>query len=156
MSNPCILFLSILLVGWELEHAVAAAFMGDAAVAPATSPFDKGKAIAAASVIDCIGACIYFIVTLGLIVLARRRAEDADVHTVTIHDYSVYVRKLPQEATSNELVDFFGQWGEVGAYVKLCRLGWPHTVEAQALRMPATSSCQSGNIVCTAAFGTHH
>jgi RNA recognition motif-containing protein len=48
-----------------------------------------------------------------LILLARRRAEDADTHTVTIHDYSVYVQKLPPDATSSELVDFFSQWGEV-------------------------------------------
>jgi hypothetical protein len=113
LSINLLLWLVCACAGWELEHDVAAAFMGDAALAPATWPFNKGKAIVAASVIDCIGACIYFIVTLGLVVLARQRAEDADTHTVTIHDYSVHVRKLPQDTTSAELVDFFGQWGEV-------------------------------------------
>jgi hypothetical protein len=108
------------LAGWEFEHAVSEAFMADAALAPATYPFQKDKAIVAASVIDCVGACLYFLVTLGLIVLAKRRAEDADTHTVTIHDYSVYVRQLPQDATSNELVDFFSQWGEVRTR-QLCR-----------------------------------
>lgn len=97
--------------------------MGDAAATPASWPLQKDKAIVAASVIDCAGACIYFLVTLGLIVLARRRAEDADTHTVTIHDYSVYVRKLPQDATSNELVDFFSQWGEVRTGIRSACLG---------------------------------
>lgn len=99
--------------GWELEHAISTAFMGDAALPEATSPFNKSSAIIAASVLDCIGAFLYFITTLGLIVLARRRAEDADVHTFTIHDYSVYVLKLPSDTSSNELVGFFSQWGEV-------------------------------------------
>jgi hypothetical protein len=99
--------------GAELERSIAMSFMGDTAVGSATWPSDKRKAVVAASVIDCVGACVYFLVTLGLILLARRRAEDADTHTVTIHDYSVYVHRLPQDATSNELVDFFGQWGEV-------------------------------------------
>lgn len=108
------------LAGWEFEHAVSEAFMADAALAPASYPFQKDKAIVAASVIDCVGACLYFLITLGLIVLAKRRAEDADTHTVTIHDYSVYVRQLPQDATSNELVDFFSQWGEVRTR-QLCR-----------------------------------
>jgi hypothetical protein len=33
---------------------------------------------------------------------------------VTIHDYSIRVQQLPQDATADELVDFFGQYGEVG------------------------------------------
>jgi hypothetical protein len=99
--------------GWELERATAAAFMGDAASEAATSPFNKASAIMAASVVDCAGAVVYFVITFSLILLARRRAEDADTHTVTIHDYSVYVRKLPHDATSSELVEFFSQWGEV-------------------------------------------
>lgn len=99
--------------GWELERDVAASFMGDAALPAVITPFNKAAAIVAASVIDCIGAALYFVITLGLILLARRRAEDADTHTVTIHDYSVYVQKLPPDATSSELVDFFSQWGEV-------------------------------------------
>jgi RNA recognition motif-containing protein len=32
---------------------------------------------------------------------------------VTIHDYSIRVERLPQDATADELVDFFGQYGEV-------------------------------------------
>lgn len=113
MCAAALLLKPVCSTGAELERAVAVTFMGDAAVGTATWPFDKRKAVVAASVIDCVGACVYFVVTLGLILLARRRAEDADTHTVTIHDYSVYVHKLPQDATSNELVDFFGQWGEV-------------------------------------------
>jgi RNA recognition motif-containing protein len=34
---------------------------------------------------------------------------------VTIHDYSIHVERLPQDATADELVDFFGQYGEVRA-----------------------------------------
>jgi hypothetical protein len=34
---------------------------------------------------------------------------------VTIHDYSIRVERLPQDATADELVDFFGQYGEVGS-----------------------------------------
>jgi hypothetical protein len=116
--------------GWELERDVAASFMGDAALPAATTPFNKAAAIVAASVIDCIGAALYFVITLGLILLARRRAEDADTHTVTIHDFSVYVQKLPPDATSSELVDFFSQWGEVRAGLRLqgaaSGLGTPH------------------------------
>ena len=102
--------------GWELEYVTSTTFMGDAALPAASWPFDKSAAIVAASVLDCVGVGLYFIVTLGLIVLARRRAEDADVHTVTIHDYSVYVRNLPPDASSTELVDFFSQWGEVSRH----------------------------------------
>lgn len=32
---------------------------------------------------------------------------------VTIHDYSIRVERLPQDATADELVQFFGQYGEV-------------------------------------------
>lgn len=63
------------------------AFTGDAALPAATWPFDKAAAVIAVSVVDCIGAAVYFVVTLGLIVLARRRAAEADTVTVTIHDY---------------------------------------------------------------------
>jgi hypothetical protein len=34
---------------------------------------------------------------------------------VTLHDYSIRVERLPQDATADELVDFFGQYGEVGS-----------------------------------------
>lgn len=109
--------------------------MGDEALPAATTPFNKAAAIIAASVIDCIGAALYFVITLGLILLARRRAEDADTHTVTIHDYSVYVQKLPPDATSSELVDFFSQWGEVRGGLRLqgalAGLGSHHIIRAE-------------------------
>jgi hypothetical protein len=36
----------------------------------------------------------------------------ADSSTVTIHDYSIRVERLPQDASAEELVAFFGQYGE--------------------------------------------
>lgn len=107
------------------EQQTSAAFLSDADTAPAIFPLRKETAIIAASVIDCIAAAVYFVVTLGLVLLARRRAEDADTHTVTIHDYSVYVRSLTQDATAGELVDFFGQWREVRALFLHAQLHMP-------------------------------
>ena len=40
----------------------------------------------------------------------------ADSSTVTIHDYSIRVQRLPQDAAAEELVEFFGQYGEVGCW----------------------------------------
>lgn len=42
------------------------------------------------------------------------RAPQADESTVTIHDYSIQVQRLPQDASAEELVEFFSQYGEVG------------------------------------------
>jgi RNA recognition motif-containing protein len=104
--------------GWQLENSISQAFMADAALPPATQRMNKQAAVIAASVLDCVGAAVYFVVTLALILVARRCTEDADVHTVTLSDYSVYVRQLPGDARAQELMQFFGQFGEV-------RVLWP-------------------------------
>lgn len=68
--------------GWERELLTSNTFMADAALPPATQPFDKKAAIIAMSVLDCFGVVLYFVVTLGLILVARKLAHDADMHTV--------------------------------------------------------------------------
>lgn len=91
-------------------------FMNTSSGAPATHPFNKQSAIIAMSVLDFVGVVVYFAVTFGLVWVARKLAHNADMHTVTIHDYSIRVERLPQDATADELVDFFSQYGEVNTY----------------------------------------
>jgi hypothetical protein len=47
-------------------------------------------------------------------------AHQADESTITIHDYSIRVTRLPQDASAEELVEFFSQYGEV-VHVELVR-----------------------------------
>ncbi|WIA18083.1 hypothetical protein OEZ85_009564 [Tetradesmus obliquus] len=119
-------------VGWERELLTATTFIADAELPPATHPINKAHALAAMSLLDCFSVALYFAVTLLIIWKARKLAYDADMHTVTIHDYSIHVERLPQDATADELVDFFGQYGEVvhvevvRAYGRLVRLVLQH------------------------------
>eukprot|EP00775_Hariotina_reticulata_P002590 gene2590-2892_t len=77
--------------GWQKEVQVSDTFMADAALAPATSPINKASAIIVMSVLDLFGCLAYFCTTMWLIVVARKLAHDADVQTITIHDYSIRV-----------------------------------------------------------------
>lgn len=65
------------------------------------------------SALDFVGVVVYFSVTFVLAWIARKLVRDADVNTVTIHDYSIRVERLPRNATTDELVEFFSQYGEV-------------------------------------------
>ncbi|KAF8062000.1 Pigl [Scenedesmus sp. PABB004] len=108
--------LNATLDGWEREAAVSAAFLADAGAAPATAPFNKAAAVTAMSAIDCVAALAYFAATLALGARARTLARQADVHTVTAHDYSVRVSRLPRDAGAVVRVEV------VRAYGRLVRL----------------------------------
>eukprot|EP00878_Enallax_costatus_P010278 GHUV01010728.1.p1 GENE.GHUV01010728.1~~GHUV01010728.1.p1 ORF type:complete len:252 (+),score=72.50 GHUV01010728.1:345-1100(+) len=103
--------------GWQREAFISSLFMNTSKAAPAAHPFNKQQAIIAMSALDFVGVVLYFAVTFGLVWVARRLVHDADVNTVTIHDYSIRVERLPRDATADELVDFFSQYGEVGSRV---------------------------------------
>ena len=53
---------------------------------------------------------------------AKTNAQ-ADSSTVTIHDYSIRVTRLPQDASADELVEFFSQYGEVGRALRTACFG---------------------------------
>jgi hypothetical protein len=92
--------------------------MADAALAPATLPINKASAIIAMSVLDLCGCLMYFCITMWLIVVARKLAHDADVQTITIHDYSLRVQRLPQDVSAEDLQEFFSQYGEVSSTMR--------------------------------------
>jgi hypothetical protein len=92
----------------------AAAFLADHSLPPATDPINKVHAIVAMSILDTAGVFAFFLVSLFLTWLSRHLASQADSSTVTVHDYSISVGRLPPDTTAHELVDFFNQYGEVG------------------------------------------
>eukprot|EP00879_Flechtneria_rotunda_P029346 GHRR01031723.1.p1 GENE.GHRR01031723.1~~GHRR01031723.1.p1 ORF type:complete len:101 (-),score=27.02 GHRR01031723.1:487-789(-) len=94
--------------------------MADAYQPAATTPFNKAAGIVAMSLLDFCGVMVYFAVTLGLILVSRRLAHEADLRTVTIHDYSIWVERLPSDAQAEELVEFFSQYGEVSLPFQFC------------------------------------
>ena len=69
--------------------------------------------IIALSALDLIGVVGYFAFTLYFIVWTRALAQKADESTVTIKDYSVRVRYVPQDVTNEEVMKYFEQYGEV-------------------------------------------
>ncbi|KAI8470399.1 MAG: hypothetical protein J3K34DRAFT_510286 [Monoraphidium minutum] len=97
----------------QRERNTTLAFLSDGSATPALSPFNKRAAIVAMSILDAAGAGAFFLVTLALIVVSRRQCAQADSSTVTIHDYSIRVERLPGDAGADELAELFGQYGEV-------------------------------------------
>ncbi len=87
--------------------------MSDAHEPPATARFNKAAAVVAMSILDAVASLAYVATCIVLAWRARRFAHDADVHTVTLHDYSVRVQRLPPDTCADELTEFFGQYGEV-------------------------------------------
>lgn len=112
-NNLSPVFVSAVMTGWQREAFISSLFMNTTTQAPSTHPFNKQQAIIAMSVLDFVGVVLYFAVTFGLVWVARTLVHDADVNTVTIHDYSIRVERLPDDATADELAEFFTQYGEV-------------------------------------------
>jgi hypothetical protein len=99
--------------GFERELHIAAVFLNDSELAPAITPANKAQEIVAMSVLDLLSSVLYFGCTLALIWYSRRLAAQADTSTVTVHDYSIRIEELPSDATAQELLGFFEQYGEV-------------------------------------------
>lgn len=107
------MYVCALPAAWLREQYVAGVFMNDSQLPPATDPYNKAQASVSMSVLDTVGILAYFIYTMGMILLSQRLSAEADTSIVTIHDYSIRVHHLPEDTTAEELVDFFGQYGEV-------------------------------------------
>ena len=101
------------MTGYERELHIAAVFLNDSALAPVVTPANKAQEIVAMSVLDVLSTVVYFGCTLALIWYSKKLAAQADTSTVTVHDYSVRVEHLPPDATAQELLAFFEQYGDV-------------------------------------------
>ncbi|GBF89796.1 hypothetical protein Rsub_02966 [Raphidocelis subcapitata] len=87
------------------ERNVTLAFLSDASLPAAwAGTLNKRDAVVAMSALDTIGAAAFFAAALALAFVSRRLCAQADSSTVTIHDYSIRVQRLPQDASAEELV----------------------------------------------------
>ena len=76
------------------------------------SGFNKQSAIAGLALLDLAVCLSFFIFCLFFIVWTRRLARKADDSTITIKDYAVRVKGLPESTSADEVKAFFmARWG---------------------------------------------